>query len=72
MLVECRVHREQLRIDRGVDIRRALERQVTHRPEPFRPYGKTMREWILIVRKRKPAVMNEAPFVPSTLGLAGD
>ncbi|HEU4882850.1 MAG TPA: carbon starvation CstA family protein [Longimicrobium sp.] len=30
------------------------------------------REWLLILRKRKPAVMNEAPFVASTLGLAGD
>ncbi|HST61030.1 MAG TPA: carbon starvation CstA family protein [Longimicrobium sp.] len=32
----------------------------------------SMREWFLLVRKRKPAVMHEAPFVPSTLGLAGD
>ena len=32
----------------------------------------SMREWILLVRKRKPAVMHETPFVPSTLGLAGD
>jgi len=30
------------------------------------------REWLLILQKRKPAVMNEAPFVASTLGLAGD
>ncbi|HEV3051251.1 MAG TPA: carbon starvation CstA family protein [Longimicrobium sp.] len=30
------------------------------------------REWLLIVRKRKPAVMHEAPFVPTQLGLAGD
>jgi carbon starvation protein len=30
------------------------------------------REWVLLVRKRKPAVMHEAPFVPSSLGLAGD
>jgi len=32
----------------------------------------SLREWILLVRKRKPIVMHEAPFVPSTLGLAGD
>jgi carbon starvation protein len=32
----------------------------------------SLREWLLIVRKRKPAVMNEAPFVPTRLGLAGD
>ena len=32
----------------------------------------SIREWILLVRKRKPAIMHEAPFVPSTLGLAGD
>ncbi|HEX6911920.1 MAG TPA: carbon starvation CstA family protein [Longimicrobium sp.] len=32
----------------------------------------SVREWILLVRKRKQAVMHEAPFVPSTLGLAGD
>jgi hypothetical protein len=32
----------------------------------------SIREWILLVRKRKPMVMHEAPFVPSTLGLAGD
>jgi carbon starvation protein len=32
----------------------------------------SVREWILLVSKRKPAVMHEAPFVPSTLGLAGD
>jgi carbon starvation protein len=32
----------------------------------------SMREWFLLVRKRKPAIMHEAPFVPSTLGLAGD
>ncbi|HYW13017.1 MAG TPA: carbon starvation CstA family protein [Longimicrobium sp.] len=32
----------------------------------------SMREWYLLVRKRKPAVMHEAPYVPSTLGLAGD
>ena len=32
----------------------------------------SVREWILLVRKRKPAVMHEAPFVPSSLGLAGD
>ena len=32
----------------------------------------SIREWILLVRKRKPAVMHEAPFVPSSLGLAGD
>ncbi|HEX6036458.1 carbon starvation CstA family protein [Longimicrobium sp.] len=32
----------------------------------------SMREWFLLVRKRKPAVMHEAPFVPSSLGLAGD
>jgi carbon starvation protein len=30
------------------------------------------REWMLILRKRKPAVMTEAPFVPTQLGLAGD
>jgi carbon starvation protein len=30
------------------------------------------REWLLILSKRKPAVMNEAPFVPTQLGLAGD
>jgi carbon starvation protein len=32
----------------------------------------SVREWILLIRKRKPVVMHEAPFVPSTLGLAGD
>jgi carbon starvation protein len=32
----------------------------------------SVREWILLVRKRKPAIMHEAPFVPSTQGLAGD
>lgn len=32
----------------------------------------SVREWFLLVRKHKPAVMHEAPFVPSTLGLAGD
>ena len=32
----------------------------------------SLREWILLVRKRKPAVMHEAPFVPTQLGLAGD
>ena len=32
----------------------------------------SVREWILLIRKRKPAVMTETPFVPSTLGLAGD
>jgi carbon starvation protein len=30
------------------------------------------REWLLILRKRKPVVMHEAPFVPTQLGLAGD
>jgi carbon starvation protein len=30
------------------------------------------REWLLILSKRKPAVMHEAPFVPTQLGLAGD
>jgi carbon starvation protein len=30
------------------------------------------REWMLILQKRKPAVMNEAPFVATQLGLAGD
>ncbi|HEX8320896.1 carbon starvation CstA family protein [Longimicrobium sp.] len=32
----------------------------------------SIREWILLVRKRKPIVMHEAPFVPTALGLAGD
>jgi carbon starvation protein len=32
----------------------------------------SVREWFLLVRKRKPIVMHEAPFVPSTLGLAGE
>jgi carbon starvation protein len=32
----------------------------------------SIREWILLVRKRKPIVMHEAPFVPSSLSLAGD
>jgi carbon starvation protein len=32
----------------------------------------SVREWILLVRKRKPAVLHEAPYVPTRLGLAGD
>ncbi|MBB4638167.1 carbon starvation CstA family protein [Longimicrobium terrae] len=32
----------------------------------------SIREWILILRGRKPAVMHEAPFVATQLGLAGD
>lgn len=32
----------------------------------------SIREWILLVRKRKPIVMHEAPFVRTGLGLAGD
>ncbi|HEU0016564.1 MAG TPA: carbon starvation CstA family protein [Longimicrobium sp.] len=32
----------------------------------------SLREWVMLIRKRKPAVMSETPFVPSTLGLAGD
>jgi carbon starvation protein len=31
-----------------------------------------MREWLLVLSKRKPAVMHEAPFVPTRLGIAGD
>ena len=32
----------------------------------------SLREWILVLSKRKPAVVSEAPFVPTRLGLAGD
>jgi carbon starvation protein len=32
----------------------------------------SIREWILLVRKRKPIVMHEAPYVPTAMGLAGD
>ncbi|HEX5725884.1 MAG TPA: carbon starvation CstA family protein [Longimicrobiaceae bacterium] len=32
----------------------------------------SLREWLLVLRGRKPAVLREAPFVPSTLGVAGD
>jgi carbon starvation protein len=32
----------------------------------------SLREWILILSRRKPAVLREAPFVPTALGLAGD
>jgi carbon starvation protein len=32
----------------------------------------SIREWVLLVRKRKPIVMHEAPYVPTALGLAGD
>jgi len=32
----------------------------------------SVREWVMIFSKRKPAVMREAPFVPTRLGLAGD
>jgi carbon starvation protein len=31
-----------------------------------------MREWLLVLSKRKPAVMHEAPFVPTRLEVAGD
>jgi carbon starvation protein len=31
-----------------------------------------MREWLLVLSRRKPAVMHEAPFVPTRLGIAGD
>ncbi len=32
----------------------------------------SVREWLLVLRHRKPAVLHEAPFVRSGLGLAGD
>ncbi|HYJ78026.1 MAG TPA: carbon starvation CstA family protein [Longimicrobiaceae bacterium] len=32
----------------------------------------SIREWVMILSKRKPAVMHETPFVPTALGLAGD
>ena len=32
----------------------------------------SLREWILVLSRRKPAVLSEAPYVPSSLGLAGD
>jgi carbon starvation protein len=32
----------------------------------------SVREWVMILSRRKPAVMREAPFVPSALGIAGD
>ena len=32
----------------------------------------SMREWVLILQRRKPAVLREAPFVRSGLGVAGD
>jgi carbon starvation protein len=32
----------------------------------------SIREWLLVLSHRKPAVLREAPFVPSQLGVAGD
>ncbi len=32
----------------------------------------SIREWLLVLSHRKPAVLREAPFVPSALGVAGD
>ena len=32
----------------------------------------SVREWLLVLRHRKPAVLREAPFVASGLGEAGD
>jgi carbon starvation protein len=32
----------------------------------------SVREWLLVVRHRKPAVLREAPFVRSELAIAGD
>ncbi|HEY0153994.1 MAG TPA: carbon starvation CstA family protein [Longimicrobium sp.] len=32
----------------------------------------SVREWLLVLRHRKPAVLREAPFVASALGVAGD
>jgi carbon starvation protein len=32
----------------------------------------SVREWVLILSKRKPAVMSESPYVRTSLGLAGD
>jgi len=32
----------------------------------------SIREWLLVLRHKKPAVLHEAPFVPSALGVAGD
>jgi hypothetical protein len=32
----------------------------------------SIREWVPVLRHRKPAVLREAPFVPSALGVAGD
>jgi carbon starvation protein len=32
----------------------------------------SVREWLLVLRHRKPAVLREAPFVLSELAVAGD